>query len=329
MGTFSEGQLSRVTPAAMDVTPAPRPTTDNENGGDTANITEVASAMEAAEAAAKAAEAAVGEAAAAATAAALFQAREALKSALTRAGAGAISTPSPDDDDDEYMNDGATTDDDDSTVEGSGRGGGTGPISEFGLTWMMLDGWVTRATFHYLTGGAFGGDTAAAAAASAKEAGGKTEAGAIGVHANEVNGEGGSGEEGERGDRERDAGGDESGDAARGGGVSPPAPDVPPRSGFAVAMSNAAAVEITRALPAVCRALGLRATPSALERPLGKLLRTFFFQAAVPSLRPERWALVTAVMLEVAAVRGIVPGEPDDRSPTLAGRACMVAPCVV
>lgn len=63
--------------------------------------------------------------------------------------------------------------------------------------------------------------------------------------------------------------------------------------------------------------LGLRATPSALERPLGKLLRTFFFHAAVPSLRPERWALVAAVMLQVVAVRGIPPGEPDDRSPTL------------
>jgi hypothetical protein len=40
------------------------------------------------------------------------------------------------------------------------------------------------------------------------------------------------------------------------------APDLPPRSGFAGAMSNAAAVEITRALPGVCRALGGGCTSS-------------------------------------------------------------------
>ena len=80
-------------------------------------------------------------------------------------------------------------------------------------------------------------------------------------------------------------------------------PELPPRGGFASQMSDAAATNISRALPGVCASLGLRASASALERPLGKLLRTFFFRSAAPSLRPARWAFVTAILLEAAAWR--------------------------
>jgi hypothetical protein len=45
-------------------------------------------------------------------------------------------------------------------------------------------------------------------------------------------------------------------------------------------------------------ALGIRASALQLERSLGELLRTFFFDAAIPGLRPERWALLVAAMLE-------------------------------
>jgi hypothetical protein len=63
-------------------------------------------------------------------------------------------------------------------------------------------------------------------------------------------------------------------------------------------MSDAAASELRRALPSVRAALGIRASALQLERSLGELLRTFFFDAAIPGLRPERWALLVAAMLE-------------------------------
>ena len=62
--------------------------------------------------------------------------------------------------------------------------------------------------------------------------------------------------------------------------------------------------------------MGLRASASALERPLGKLLRTFFFRSAAPSLRPARWAFVTAIMLEAAAGR-MARETPRDTRPAL------------
>ena len=119
---------------------------------------------------------------------------------------------------------------------------------------MMMDGWVTRATFHFL-------------GATLKD------------------------DEGE-------------------------SPELPPRIGYAVHQANAAAHEISRALPTVIRTLGLRQSPASLEQPLGRMLRTFFFDRATPSLRPERWALVAAVMLEAIATRKIRAGERDDRPPT-------------
>ena len=64
------------------------------------------------------------------------------------------------------------------------------------------------------------------------------------------------------------------------------------------------------------RTLGLRQSPASLEQPLGRMLRTFFFDRATPSLRPERWALVAAVMLEAIATRKIRADERDDRPPT-------------
>ena len=111
-------------------------------------------------------------------------------------------------------------------------------VSEFGVTWMMLDGWVTRATFAY-------------------------------VSADDVDAES---------DSEPSA--------------------LPPRLGYAKQMSDAAASELRRALPSVRAALGIRASALQLERSLGELMRTFFFDAAIPGLRPERWALLVAAMLE-------------------------------
>ena len=63
-------------------------------------------------------------------------------------------------------------------------------------------------------------------------------------------------------------------------------------------MSDAAASELRRALPSVRAALGIRASVLNLERSLGELMRTFFFDASIPALRPERWAVLVAAMLE-------------------------------
>ena len=65
-------------------------------------------------------------------------------------------------------------------------------------------------------------------------------------------------------------------------------------------MSDAAASELRRALPSVRAALGIRASVLNLERSLGELMRTFFFDASIPALRPERWAVLVAAMLEPA-----------------------------
>ena len=246
MGTFSEGQLTRVVPDAFaDAADAELASdddaNDHENAGDAANDVGVkdamATAMAAAEAAAKAAEVAGPEDEAAARAA-LANAREALRVALLRAGA-----------DGDGATDGETTDGEttDGDVTDDESPASAPPVSEFGATWMMLDGWVTRATFAHVAG------------------------------------------------EEPRVAGDGS-DASE-------ASELPPRGGFASQMSDAAATNISRALPGVCAALGLRASASALERPLGKLLRTFFFRSAAPSLRPARWAFVTAIMLEAAAGR--------------------------
>ena len=195
---------------------------------------------------------------------ALAKARQALRAAITVAAG--------DDDDD-----GATTD-----GESSADGGGTPapPVSEFGQTWMMLDGWVTRATFHYLSGGRDGAMI--------------RTAGTTG---------------GEDGTSTTDADGDE--DPVLG-------PDLPPRSPFEAAASKAAGAELSRALPVACRMLKLRSSSTALERPLGRLLRTFFFQGAVPALKPARWTLVCAVLLEAIGTRRLAEGERDDRPPSLA-----------
>mmetsp|Transcript_715 Transcript_715/g.2724 ORF Transcript_715/g.2724 Transcript_715/m.2724 type:complete len:827 (+) Transcript_715:23-2503(+) len=251
MGQFSEGQITRVIPAGADgyVDADEESDEKDENGGDLANDARVNGAMEeamrAAEAAARAVDAAgddQGKKEAAELA--LGEAREALRLALTKAGG------------EESGDEGATTDGESTDGEGSERNarGGGPPVSEFGSTWMMMDGWVTRATFHFL-GATLKDDE------------------------------------------------DES-------------PELPPRIGYAVHQANAAAHEISRALPTVIRTLGLRQSPASLEQPLGRMLRTFFFDRATPSLRPERWALVAAVMLEAIATRKIRAGERDDRPPT-------------
>ena len=78
-----------------------------------------------------------------------------------------------------------------------------------GATWMMLDGWVTRATFHHLAG--------------------------------------------------EGAGASSSRDGALPPGDGSP-PELPPRGGFAGRMSDGAAIELSRAIPAAREALGLRAS---------------------------------------------------------------------
>ena len=260
MGTFSEGQLSRVVPEAAleelglelgdelgdgdgdgdgDEKKARK---KGENGGDAANDAAVAAAMAAAtRAAAAAAAAAGGDDAhrAAAAEEALVKAREALKATLTRVGAGEEPRSDGRDGDDE--DDGSRADSRDSDSDDSDAlvaAGAGASVSEFGVTWMMLDGWVTRATFAY-------------------------------VSADDVDAES---------DSEPSA--------------------LPPRLGYAKQMSDAAASELRRALPSVRAALGIRASALQLERSLGELLRTFFFDAAIPGLRPERWALLVAAMLE-------------------------------
>lgn len=170
---------------------------------------------------------------------ALVKAREALKATLTRVGAGEEPRSDGRDGDDE--DDGSRADSRDSDSDDSDAlvaAGAGASVSEFGVTWMMLDGWVTRATFAY-------------------------------VSADDVDAES---------DSEPSA--------------------LPPRLGYAKQMSDAAASELRRALPSVRAALGIRASALQLERSLGELLRTFFFDAAIPGLRPERWALLVAAMLE-------------------------------
>ena len=259
MGMYSEGQISRVTEMTGD--DVGEIVSDDDEAAASDAMTDAFDAANAAAAAAAAFEKSGDEAAAEK---ALAKARQALRAAITVAAG--------DDDDD-----GATTD-----GESSADGGGTPapPVSEFGQTWMMLDGWVTRATFHYLSGGRDGAMI--------------RTAGTTG---------------GEDGTSTTDADGDE--DPVLG-------PDLPPRSPFEAAASKAAGAELSRALPVACRMLKLRSSSTALERPLGRLLRTFFFQGAVPALKPARWTLVCAVLLEAIGTRRLAEGERDDRPPSLA-----------
>ena len=272
MGTFSEGQLSRVLPEAaleelglelgdeLGDGDEKKAREKGENGGDAANDAAVAAAMAAATRAADAAaDAAGGDDARRVAAAeeALVKAREALKTTLTsRVGAGEEPRDGRDgDDEDDGSNADSDSDDSDALV----AAGGAAAVSEFGATWMMLDGWVTRATFAY-------------------------------VSADDVDAE----SESER----RDISKRPSDGGASDGENEPKKSALPPRLGYAKQMSDAAASELRRALPSVRAALGIRASALQLERSLGELLRTFFFDAAIPGLRPERWALLVAAMLE-------------------------------
>ena len=152
-------------------------------------------------------------------------------------------------------------DGDDSRTESSGDSDdddavAPGAVSEFGTTWMMLDGWVTRATFAYVSAD----DTHILSSSSSSP--------------------------------------DVSSRRTQNGSEPEPIAALPPRLGYAKQMSDAAASELRRALPSVRAALGIRASVLNLERSLGELMRTFFFDASIPALRPERWAVLVAAMLE-------------------------------
>ena len=238
MGNFSEGQLSRVVPEAA-LAGSGLEASDGDDDGDD----DEASDENGDDAADNAAEiAAAAETAPSVT-------REALKATLTKVGANGDDREGDDDDDDSRASgdpEDSSSSDDDAHVALA-----PGAVSEFGATWMMLDGWVTRATFAYV---------------SADDA--------FKSRSNH----------------------DSSSNAA--GGSDPEPSGLPPRLGYAKQMSDAAASELRRALPLVRAALGIHASELSLERSLGELLRTFFFDASVPSLRRERWALVVAAMLE-------------------------------
>ena len=236
MGTFSEGQLKRVDaeeetdPSALENDPKDDEALSDENDEGVPKgegSAEEAEKEEASKAAARE--------------------REALRAAFAGRPSDAAASEGTETD----AETDAETEASDDDAAGPGPGAAP-PVSEFGATWMMLDGWVTRATFHHLAG--------------------------------------------------EGAGASSSRDGALPPGDGSP-PELPPRGGFAGRMSDAAAIELSRAIPAAREALGLRASIAALELQLGKLLRTFFFRSAVPALRPERWALVAAIMLEAEAVR--------------------------
>ena len=151
-------------------------------------------------------------------------------------------------------------DGDDSRTESSGDSDdddavAPGAVSEFGTTWMMLDGWVTRATFAYVSAD----DTHVLSSSSSSP--------------------------------------DVSSRRTQNGSDPEPIAALPPRLGYAKQMSDAAASELRRALPSVRAALGIRASVLNLERSLGELMRTFFFDASIPALRPERWAVLVAAMI--------------------------------
>ena len=153
-----------------------------------------------------------------------------------------------DDGDDSRTESSGDSDDDDAVAPGA--------VSEFGTTWMMLDGWVTRATFAYVSAD----DTHVLSSSSSSP--------------------------------------DVSSRRTQNGSDPEPIAALPPRLGYAKQMSDAAASELRRALPSVRAALGIRASVLNLERSLGELMRTFFFDASIPALRPERWAVLVAAMLD-------------------------------
>jgi len=250
MGAFSEGQLSRVVPEAalpgLGLEAAggggDGDGASGENGGDVADDAAVAAAIAAAT---RAAEATTSEQA-------LVHAREALKATLMKVGASGDDRAGDGDGYDSRAESSSDADDDDAVAPGA--------VSEFGTTWMMLDGWVTRATFAYVSAD----DTLLLSSSSSSP--------------------------------------DVSSRVRTQNGSDPePIADrrsLPPRLGYAKQMSDAAASELRRALPSVRAALGIRASVLNLERSLGELMRTFFFDASIPSLRPERWAVLVAAMLE-------------------------------
>ena len=254
MGSFSEGQLSRVVPEAALPGPGPEASGDDGDGeDDEASGERGADAAVAAVAAATAAAARAAETGGAAAEEALAKAREALKATLTKVGASGDDRNGDDEDKDEDNDSRASgdSDSDDALVALA-----PGAVSEFGTTWMMLDGWVTRATFAYVSA-----DDARASSRPNR-----------GSSPNAPNSEE--------------------------GGSDPEPSGLPPRLGYAKQMSDAAASELRRALPSVRAALGIRASVLSLERSLGELMRTFFFDASIPGLRRERWALLVAAMLE-------------------------------
>ena len=264
MGTFSEGQLSRVVPEAAlpglgleaaggggdDDGASGENSGENggENGGDADVAAATAAATHAAEASASAAPGPLDARRGAAAEQALAQAREALKATLTKVGASGDDRAGDGDGDDSRTESSGDSDDDDAVAPGA--------VSEFGTTWMMLDGWVTRATFAYVSAD----DTHILSSSSSSP--------------------------------------DVSSRRTQNGSEPEPIAALPPRLGYAKQMSDAAASELRRALPSVRAALGIRASVLNLERSLGELMRTFFFDASIPALRPERWAVLVAAMLE-------------------------------
>ena len=255
MGAFSEGQLSRVLPEAAavelgladsDTVNDSSPENLSENCSDAANDASDAAAMAEASAAAEAALAAGVVSSKAVAELALEKAREALKATLTKVGGQSENGNTQDETD---VSDAETSDDDSAVVAFA-----PGAVSEFGQTWMMLDGWVTRATFAHING------------------------------KDSSNG------------KEHIIGEDPSAPMDTESETSEN--NLPPRLGYAKAMSETAAREMRRALPAVRQTLNLTASTAGLEKSLGDLLRTFFFDASVPGLRPERWALLVTVMLD-------------------------------
>ena len=260
MGAFSEGQLSRVVPEAalpgLGLEAAGGGGDDNgasgETGGDAADDDAVAAAIaaatSAAEAATSAAQGPLDVRRGAAAEQALVQAREALKATLMKVGASGDDRAGDGDGYDSRAESSSDSDDDYAVTPGA--------VSEFGTTWMMLDGWVTRATFAYVSAD----DTLLLSSSSSSP--------------------------------------DVSIRRTQNGSDPEPIAALPPRLGYAKQMSDAAASELRRALPSVRAALGIRASVLNLERSLGELMRTFFFDASIPSLRPERWAVLVAAMLE-------------------------------
>ena len=224
MGTFSEGQLKRVD-AEEETDPS---AVENDPEDDEALSDENDEGVPKGEGSAEEAEKEEASKAAA-------REREALRAAFAGRPSDAAASEGTETD----AETDAETEASDDDAAGPGPGAAP-PVSEFGATWMMLDGWVTRATFHHLAGEGAG-------ASSSRD------------------------------------------------GALPPGDGSPrsfPRGGFAGRMSDAAAIELSRAIPAAREALGLRASIAALELQLGKLLRTFFFHSAAPALRRSggRWS---------------------------------------